>query len=137
MSAAAAHHDDGEMFDGDESKRLRARIHNLADKVQGHEIFLETHRSELARNKEEILELRRTVVYQPQFQNISQDLSDLRIAAATKSELVSEKMLINSKLDAMEKNLNGIREAFGWGMKIIVGAVLMALLALVLKGKIG
>lgn len=134
---AAAQQNDEAEFDDNEAKRIRARIHNLADKVQGHEIFLETHRSEIARNKEDLIELRRTVVFQSQFQNISQDLSDLRIVAATKAELVSEKMLINSKLDSMEKNLNAIREAFGWGIKIIVGAVIMALMALVLKGKIG
>lgn len=104
-------------YTGTETDRIRARIHNLADKVQGHEVFLEQHRSDLARNRDDIRELRQqTTQY------------------VTQSQLVSEKTLLMNKLDTIAGDVAGIRKAGYWFMGVVGTAIVLAIMNLILKG---
>lgn len=154
---AAADYRPQDEFSGSELDRARARIHNLADKVQGHEIFLENHRVEIARLNEAVRDLRSSTVNQAQFMGIVADILELRTSSVTKTELTAAVSLHNLKLDAiaasqvsMEKaqekvnaerkadqeKINAVIAKVAW---FIILAVLAAVLGIVLanKGAIG
>lgn len=113
---------------GSEMDRARARIHNLADKVQGHEIFLENHRVSLQRNQEEINEVRRTLL---------QSISDLRATSATKQELVNATQMIDLKLASIEKTVNASSESITWAVRVVLGIVIAAVVAAAFAVKTG
>ena len=146
-----------DIFSADEMVRIRGRIHNMADKVQGHEITQENHRVEINRLNEAVRELRQSSVNQSQFMGLVADILELRTNSATKTELTAAVSLHNLKLDAIAANqaamekaqdkvnaerkadqekINGIFSKLAF---FIIFAVLAAVLGLVIanKGAIG
>lgn len=101
----------GDEFSADEMTRVRSRVHNLADKVQGHEITQENHRVEIARINEAIRDLRQSCVTQTQFVSIVGDILELRTNSATKTELTAATSLHNMKIDALTSVIAGLKES--------------------------
>lgn len=114
-------HEDNESLD---IRQVRGRVHKLADMVQTHEGTLIEHRTLIPR--------------------LSKELDALRAEAATREGLTAAistlqiKMDSNSreytlKLDNIQASVSAIQKGINWGVGIIVAAVMMAVLALVLK----
>lgn len=106
-----------------EIDRVRARIHNLADKVHGHEIFHETHRVKIEANEREITELRL---------DIHTALAGVRTETATKTELAAFTALSTEKMVNLQRGIdkaNGILEKLAW---TIIIAVILAIMSLVI-----
>jgi hypothetical protein len=101
----------GDEFSHDELTRVRARIHNLADKVQGHEIALENHRVEILRLNEAIRDLRQTTVTQGQFVTLVADILELRTNSATKTELTAATSLQSVKMEALIASIGSLEKA--------------------------
>lgn len=93
---------------------LRARLHGMANDVQNHGIKLELHNLEL--------------------QNMKEAIKTLADNTATSDQLASATQIVQLKLDAMGSDVSTMKSAMVWTVRIIVGAVIAAVLALVLRG---
>lgn len=129
--AAAQHNeerDDSELFSQDEWRRIRARIHNLSDRMQGHALFLEQHRSDIKHLDEAVRELRLSMVNQPQHLALVNEVVEIRKDSATKGELTSVTTLLTLKLDAVlkaqEKTDNNLSKVMWIVLTAVIGAVL-------------
>lgn len=97
----------------DEVTRLRERLHKLADMAQAHEGKVSEHTTLL--------------------KVFAGELETLKMTLATKESVEAGTMLLTLKIDQLNTTLDPIRRSVYWVASIIVGAVLVALLALVLR----
>lgn len=106
---------DPDLFHDDEMRRLRARMHNLADMVQGHALFLEAHRIEIERN-------------------IS-DIRELRAMTVTHAQLASEKLLLDTRLRMIEDGQKKMNDNMTWLVRLVFGVLIVAILGLIVQTK--
>lgn len=106
-----------------EMERVRARVHHLADRVQGHTIFIEEHRVRIDRSEKDIAALRLETLAH---------LATFRAEHATKTELSAATNLAAEKMNTLQKSIdqaNKTLERVAW---IVMTAVIIALLSLVI-----
>lgn len=116
----------------EEQETLRRRIHNINDMVQKHEIRLAEDsvliRSVTDRVDHAIL----TMATGEQLRNAEINLG-LQFANA-KTQLEGAINILTAGLQNVKDDLTPIRKGINWVVTLIVGAVIVALMALVLKG---
>jgi hypothetical protein len=93
---------------------LRQRQHALADAVHQHGIKLELHSLELL--------------------NVKKAMELLAASAATGEQLASATQIVQLKLDRLGDDVSTMKNAMVWAVRLVVGAVIMAVIALVLRG---
>jgi hypothetical protein len=119
-------------MDADETDRQRQRLHKLADTVQANQITLGEQAALIRMLQQQIDTMAGTFV--------NRDLLNATIGTTLgKVEMLhSENKLkfehFETKLDHLHSDLAPIRRAIYWAASLIVGAVIMALLALVIQG---
>lgn len=91
----------------------RARLHKLADSVQNHEIRLAEQKRDIERSRDDIKHLQSTTV--------SQSHVDLAVK------------LIEEKIHNLEEIVKPIRDNIVWGTRLVVGSIIAALIALVIR----
>jgi CHASE3 domain sensor protein len=124
-------------FTGNEMDRARARIHNLADKVQGHEIFIEKQREILARVEKEVTTMRMEFIQQVASvrADATQQVTALRADSATKTELSAFTALATEKMGNLQKSIDKANDTLGKVAWIVITAVIMAVLGLVIVNR--
>lgn len=106
-----------------EMERVRARVHHLADRVQGHTIFVEEHRVRIDRSEKDIGALRLEMFAQ---------FAMFRAEHATKTELSAATNLAAEKMNTLQKGIdqaNKTLERVAW---IVITAVIIAVVGLVI-----
>lgn len=97
-----------------EFARLRDRLHKQADEIQRHDGKLIEHALEIA--------------------NVKTDLASMRASMATSEQLKAAVELLTEKLANLGRQTASVQTGINWAVGLILGTVLLAILALVLKG---
>lgn len=118
--------DGADIYAKDELTRIRGRVHNMADKVQGHEIFLEAHRVEIDRTKQDVAAMRLEFAAQ---------IAQVRADHATKMELTAFTQLASEKMSTLQKSIDKANDTLGKVAWIVITAVIAAVLGLVLVNR--
>lgn len=92
---------------------LRARLHGMANDVQNHGVKLELHNLELA--------------------NLKESIKTLADNTATSDQLTAATQIVQLKLDRMGDDVSTMKSAMVWTVRVVVGAVLLAVIALVIR----
>lgn len=113
----------------DEVDKLRARLHNMADMLQTHEVKLGQHDIQISANVTSLEQVRRSAATGEQLQNAVEQFG-------LKLQLATEQM--GSKLQLVHSDLDPIRRGIYWGVGIILASVIAAIMGLVIvKAKTG
>jgi hypothetical protein len=116
----------------DEQERQKNRIHKLADTVQANQITLAEQSALIGMLQQQIDAVHGTFV--------NRDLLNATVGTALMKveNLHNENKLkfehFETKLDHLHSDLAPIRRAIYWAASLIVGAVILALVALVVRG---
>lgn len=121
-----------DVFSADEITRIRGRIHGMADKVQGHEIFIEQHRVKIERTEHDVEELRRTMMSM---------FADIRGTTASRGDLAAATAVIDLKLNSQAEQMKGIKDSIDksnantvWLVRLVIGAIVLAIVGFLLNG---
>lgn len=117
--------DDSEAHDDDGIDSLRARVHRMSDLVHAHDGMLREHSVLLSMNGKQIEVVRTSCATVEQLNHAS---------ATMKTAVENSERLLTEKLTTLSNDLGPIKRGVYWAIAIILGAVLMALMALVLNG---
>lgn len=115
----------------DEQERQKNRIHKLADTVQQHEGGL--------REQGAMIRMLQQQIESVAGASVSRDLLNATIGTTlTKVEMLHNENKLKfehfeTKLDHLAENLAPIRRAIYWAASLIIGAVILALVALVVN----
>lgn len=101
------------MTEQDELERVRARVHNLSDRVQAHDITLAELRLDQTRTRSDVALLTQSAVSKDNVELILKPITD--------------------QIEAMGKAIEKIESHIVWGTRLVVGMVGAALIALVLR----
>jgi chromosome segregation ATPase len=112
----------GPMSDED-LQALRARLHNLNDTVQRHEVQIAEHGIQIGSNVTALEAVRRTAATGEQLQNAVNEFG-LKLQLATQE--------MGAKLSLVHSDLDPIRRGIYWAVGMILAAVLTAILGLVI-----
>lgn len=93
---------------------LRAKLQAMSDIVHGHGLRLELQQMEL--------------------QNVKKAIDVLAATAATGEQLSNTSVMVQLKLDRLSDEFAEIRGQMVWGVRLVVGAVILAVIALVTRG---
>ncbi len=101
-------------------EKFRARFHNLADKVHGHEL--------------KVAELRLQVNYLLESFKGMASAAQLTAAVATiEQKLSAESKVLTLQIGHIHEDVSSIKRGIWWVIGIVIGAVILAVLAFVLK----
>ena len=108
----------------DEVIKVRERIHKLADTVQLHEKQLAQHDVMIQAHTTTVESLRTQMSTREQLQN-AVSLFEISLESSVRE--------LTAKLTALHDDLSPIKRGIYWVVTLIIGSVLLAMLALVLK----
>lgn len=109
---------DPDLFHDDEMRRVRARLHKLADIQQGHALFIEGHKIEIARTFSDLRELRAMMgLY------------------VTQHQMAAEKLVLDTRLKTIEDGQKKINDNVTWLVRLVFGVLVVAVLGLILQTK--
>lgn len=117
----------------EEQEKLRQRLHNMNDKVQSHELRLAEQGALLRSVTERVDGIVKTMATSDQLHAMELNLA-LQLGNA-KSQLESAVALIREQVTNVKDDLLPIKSGINWLARLIIGAVILAVLALVLKGR--
>lgn len=110
---ASPDHEEEEFVQSTEESRIRARIHKLADQVQIHTLTLAEH----------ALLLRA----------LTDDQRTMKSTMATTEQVAHSAALIEAKIDGIREIVEPIRRGINWAIGLVLGAVILAIIGLVIK----
>lgn len=116
----------------DEQETLRKRIHKMSDQVQAHELRLAEDAVQIRSLTERLDGALRTMATGDQLHAMESNLA-LQLLNA-KLQLEGAVSLIREQVSNLKDDLTPIRKGINWVVTLVLGAVILAVLALVLKG---
>jgi hypothetical protein len=123
--------DDNDIMDAKEGAKIRARIHNLSDVVQKHEIRLAEDKVLIEAVTSRVDGIIRTMATGEQLRaaetNIGLQLTN------NKTQLEGQLTDLRTQMTNVKEDLAPIRSGINWVATLIIGAVILAILALVLR----
>jgi hypothetical protein len=130
----AQHRRAGDIYtDVNEFDRLRAEVHRLAGAQHDCGLKVAIVERDLVTLRADVLSIRQAAATQGDVQMLKSEIATIRNTGATSYELKAFTELINLKLAHINDDLVMIKSTMYKGVGIIVTAVLLAVLALVLK----
>lgn len=119
------------MADLDEQDRIRQRAHKLADVVQGIEVRVG--------EQQVVLDMMQRSIETMQSTFVNRDLLNATVGVTLAkietlhSENAQKFEHVDTKLDHLHSDLMPIRRAIYWAASLVVGAVILALMAMVIQ----
>lgn len=116
-------HAEVEMTEEERRKAIESRVYNLNDTQLVHATCIAEHRVQIAKLESDVLQIRSTMATGEQLNHGMERLSEALKAAVTEMSL---------KLQLVHNDLDPIKRGIGWIVTLVLGAVVLALLALIL-----
>jgi len=104
---------------------IRPRIHNLNDELQLHRLSIKEHDIVLGMLKTDIALMRATAATREQLETGLKSVGEKIENVHTQTDL---------KLDAIKETLDPLKRGIYWVVTVIVGAVILAVIGLALRG---